>query len=86
MTPSEYEEREKAYQQMAALVQGVDKPTVVIALHGPDAHVHIQVPGTDDLAELKLAGQKAYYALTLYLAELDVLIARQGMRKADDVA
>lgn len=73
LTPDAYHAREAVYGKLAELADALQKPLVAVVLDGEEAHVHIEVPANDDIRELILAAQKAYWALTLYLQKLGEL-------------
>jgi hypothetical protein len=78
MTPDAYHAREAVYGKLAELSDALKKPLVAVVLDGEEAHVHIEVPATQDVRDLILAGQKAYWALTLYLQQLGELAQREA--------
>ncbi len=69
--------RQRAYAAMNRLTEDVQSPAVLILIDGENVESHVQIsdPTTEDLAQLKLVGQKALYALSLYLNQIDGLIA-----------
>lgn len=86
LTPEQYAARQQAYAKLAELVRGVDQPTVVIVLDGEQAHIEIRVPGTEELEQMKQLGQKAYWALTLYLEEIDRMLRAAEAEKTADAS
>ena len=72
--------REHAYALLERLTDELGLPAVMVVIdHGhTESHVQINDPGTEDLAELKLLGQKALYALSLYIARIDEMLAAQA--------
>lgn len=84
LTPEQYAAQQAAYAPLEERVRGLDKPTVMVMIDGESAHVQIHVPGTEEVEQLRLTGQKALWALSLYLAELDrMLQAAQAEKTAD---
>lgn len=84
MAESAHDRRHQAYAALTRLAEEVQAPAVVIVVDAAhtESHVQISAPGVDDLAELKLIGQKALYALTLYLGQIDDQLAGSADRTA----
>lgn len=79
------ERRSHAYAAMARLTADVKVPAVLILIDPGQLESHVQIsdPSTEELRDLKITGQKALNALSLYLEQIDVLIeADQGAQTA----
>ena len=84
-TTTAHDRRHQAYAALERLSAEVQAPAVVIVVDAAhtESHVQISAPGVDDLEALKLLGQKALYALNLYLMQIDdQLAAAHGPQSA----
>jgi hypothetical protein len=80
MPLTDHDQKHLAYAALQRLSDEVQAPAVAIIVDAErnQSHVQISAPGVDDLEALKLLGQKALYALSLYLGQLDEQLAAAG--------